>query len=279
MRRADPAQPENSVIVTQAVLETLCEIAVRAGDVVMEVYGGDVTQWTKPDSSPLTEADVRADAVIRSSLNRAFPGVSVVSEETPSAGNGVTDSFFLVDPLDGTKEFISRTGEFTINVAVISRGEPVAGVVYAPATNDMFFAAAALGAFKRSGGHAASLEVTAFNGDRPLRVIGSRSHGGPMLQAWLNALPAEHTYVASGSSLKCCAIAEGKADIYPRFGLTSQWDTAAAQCVLEQAGGVMLAMDRSRLRYGTDCPMLNPFFAAVGDSRLFDLVPVVERKN
>ena len=267
------------MIVTQAVLETLCEIAVRAGEVVMEVYGSDLTQWTKPDSSPLTEADVRADAVIRSSLNRAFPGVTVISEETPSTGNGLTDTFFLVDPLDGTKEFISRTGEFTINIAAISRGEPVAGVVCAPATDDVFFAAAASGAFKRSGGHVASLGVKTFDGDRPLRVIGSRSHGGPMLQAWLNALPGEHTFVASGSSLKCCTIAEGKADIYPRFGLTSQWDTAAAQCVLEQAGGVMLAMDRSRLRYGTDCPMLNPFFAAVGDGRLFALVPVVERSD
>jgi 3'(2'), 5'-bisphosphate nucleotidase len=263
------------VIVTQAVLETLCDIAVRAGEVVMEIYGGDLTHWTKPDSSPLTEADVRADAVIRSSLNRAFPGVTVISEETPSAGNAMTDTFFLVDPLDGTKEFISRTGEFTINVAVISRGEPVGGVVYAPATDDMFFATAVSGAFKRSAGRVVSLRVKTFDGDRPLRVIGSRSHGGPMLQAWLDALPGEHTFVASGSSLKFCAIAEGKADIYPRFGLTSQWDTAAAQCVLEQAGGVMLAMDRSRLRYGTDCPMLNPFFAAAGDRRLLDLVPVV----
>ena len=262
--------------VTQTVLETMCEITARAGDVVMEVYGGVVSHSTKPDSSPVTEADVRADAVIRSALNRAFPGVTVISEESPPAARGPRESFFLVDPLDGTREFISQTGEFTVNVALISRGQPVAGVVCAPVTGDLFFAAAGMGAFKRSGENSASLEVATFEGDRPLRVIGSRAHGGFMLQSWLNTLPVEYTFAASGSSLKCCCIAEGKADIYPRFGHTSQWDTAAAQCVLEQAGGVMLAMDRSRLRYGADRPMQNPFLAAVGDSRLFALLPVVE---
>lgn len=256
-------------------LQRVCDIAARAGAAIMEVYGRDHISWTKDDASPLTEADVRADAVIRTALETAFPGVPILSEESRDDEPADADVFFLVDPLDGTKEFLSRNGEFTVNIALVDRGQVAAGVVHAPAIGELFFASAATGAVKRAGGLDRPVLAARLAGDgvSPLRVIGSRSHGGAELEAWLATLEQPYTFVAAGSSLKICRVAEGAADIYPRFGLTSQWDTAAAQGVLEAAGGAMTGLDRKPLRYGLARPVLNPWFAAVGDIRALDLLP------
>jgi 3'(2'),5'-bisphosphate nucleotidase len=235
----------------------------------MAVYGTDFAAWQKDDASPLTQADLRADAVIRRRLEAAFPGVFILSEESRSSAVPLSQdgAFFLVDPLDGTKEFLKRNDEFTVNIALVHRGEPVAGVVLAPALGELYFAACGVGAWKRSrSGEAVALQV-ALPGE-PLRVIGSRSHGGEALVRWLSLLPCEHTFVAAGSSLKFCRIAEGRADVYPRMGPTSQWDTAAGQAVLEVAGGVVLAADGTPLRYGLDRPNLNPNFIALADPSL-----------
>lgn len=260
------------MMVTSEQLETLCGIAQAAGREVMAVYASDFAAWTKADASPLTEADLRADAVIRQGLEVAFPGVFILSEESSSESVGAVGSFFLVDPLDGTKEFLKRNDEFTVNIALVYQGQVVAGVVLAPALGELYYAARGLGAFKRSAGGVAVLQVADFEEGKPLRVIGSRSHGGDALAAWLATLPHEHSFVAAGSSLKFCRIASGDADIYPRFGLTSQWDTAAAQCVLETAGGAVLDLTGNPLRYGLERPVLNPQFVAVGDKRLNDLI-------
>lgn len=258
--------------VTDERLHTLCGIAEAAGREVMAVYGSDFASWRKHDQSPLTEADLRADAVIRQGLAAAFPKMFILSEESSSAAVEDAGTFFLVDPLDGTKEFLKRNDEFTVNIALVHRGVPVAGVVLAPALGELFYAAQGLGAWKRSAAGTVPLQVAKHAAARPLRVIGSRSHGGEALAAWLASLPQEHTFVAAGSSLKFCRIAEGQADIYPRFGPTSQWDTAAAQCVLEGAGGAVTDLAGAPLRYGLDRPVLNPEFVAVGDRGLNRLV-------
>lgn len=251
----------------QEQLHTLCNIAQAAGCEILAVYNEGGAVWQKEDASPVTEADLRADAVIRQGLEAAFPGVFILSEESRSAGDQTADVFFLVDPLDGTKEFLKRNGEFTVNIALIQQGVPIAGVVYAPALGELFYAARGLGAWKQCVGDAAQmLQVASLAPNEPLRVIGSRSHGGGKLAAWLAALGRPHTFVVAGSSLKFCRIAEGQADLYPRFGPTSQWDTAAAQCVLDAAGGAVLDWDRRPLCYGLQKPILNPEFVALADT-------------
>jgi 3'(2'), 5'-bisphosphate nucleotidase len=190
--------------------------------------------------------------------------VFILSEESVSAGPAQADTFFLVDPLDGTKEFLKRNGEFTVNIALIQAGRPVAGVVLAPATGVLYAAAFDVGAWRRNAQGETVLQVATRAAGDSLRIIGSRSHAAPEMQAWLDALGAPHEFVAVGSSLKFCRIAEGAADIYPRFGLTSQWDTAAGQCVLEVAGGTVTSLSGESLLYGLERPVLNPHFFAFG---------------
>jgi 3'(2'),5'-bisphosphate nucleotidase len=227
----------------------------------MAVYATDFASWSKDDDSPLTQADLRSDDVIRRGLEAAFPGVFILSEESQPQDVAPRERFFLVDPLDGTKEFLKRNDEFTVNIALIEQGRPVAGVVLAPALGQLYFAAQGLGAFRRTA--QGDLGLRTQPPATPLRVIGSRSHGGDALQAWLGKLQCDHAFVAAGSSLKFCRIAEGQADVYPRHGPTSQWDTAAGQAVLECAGGAVLDANGDELRYGTQRPILNPFFMAL----------------
>lgn len=250
---------------TVETLATLCTIARAAGREIMDVYARDFTHSRKEDHSPLTEADLRADQVIRESLTREFPGVFILSEESASTleGDGPPRTFFLVDPLDGTKEFLKRNDEFTVNIALVQDGEARAGVVYAPALQELFYGALGVGAWKAGAdGEPTPMRCRAPSAGTPLRVMGSRSHGGDAMAAWLAKLGA-HEFVAAGSSLKFCRIAEGAADIYPRMGPTSQWDTAAAQAVLQAAGGAVLGPDGEPLRYGLDRPILNGHFVAL----------------
>ncbi len=251
-----------------AFLQLLCDVALAAGREVMAVYAeGGIRSWAKEDASPLTEADLRSDAVIRAGLEHHFPGVYILSEESTSGASNGDGPFFLVDPLDGTKEFLKRNDEFTVNIALIDEGRPVAGVVFAPALDELFYAARGLGAWKRTSQRTLPLRA-GYEPDTALRVIGSRSHGGEALARWLAQLRGEHSFVGAGSSLKFCRIAEGRADIYPRMGPTSQWDTAAAQAVLEEAGGAVLDPEGQPLRYGLHLPVLNPNFIAVADTSL-----------
>jgi len=249
-------------------LDELCGIAETASREIMAVYSGAIESWTKADASPLTEADLLADAVIRRWLERAFPGVFILSEESCSSGPAQAETYFLVDPLDGTKEFLKRNGEFTVNIALIDKGDPIAGVVQAPALDELFFSARGVGAFKRSEGQTTNLRTTGRSHGEPLRVVASRSHGGEALAAWLAKIGEPYSLVEAGSSLKFCRIAEGRADVYPRPGPTSQWDTAAAQAVLAEAGGVVLDSHGDSLRYGLDRPVLNPFFIALAHPAL-----------
>jgi 3'(2'), 5'-bisphosphate nucleotidase len=247
----------------RAQLEILCDAALAAGREIMAVYRTDFQAWEKDDRSPLTEADLKADAVIRTALEANFSGIFILSEESSSVATpGATaQRFFLVDPLDGTREFLKRNDEFTVNIALVENGEPVAGVVFAPALDELFFAARNVGAWQRVGGRESALgAVTPPTG--PLRVIGSRSHGTDAMGEWLARL-GPHEFVGAGSSLKFCRLAQGRADLYPRLGPTSQWDTGAAQAVLEQAGGQVLDPTGQPLRYGLDRPVLNTHFIAL----------------
>ena len=246
-------------------LEVMCRIAEAAAAEVMAVYAGDIAAWSKPDHSPLTDADLRSDAVIRKGLTAAFPGVFILSEESPADAPGDQDTFFLVDPLDGTKEFIQRNGEFTVNIALVQRGEPVAGVVLAPALGELFFGASGVGAWRKDSGGLLPVRVASPRPDEPLRVIGSRSHGGEALANWLARLDCDYRFVAAGSSLKFCRVAQGLAHIYPRLGPTCQWDTAAGQAVLRAAGGAVLDAGGRPLSYGLLRPALNPHFVALAD--------------
>ena len=247
----------------------LCAIAVEAGQEVMDVYRTAFRVVEKEDRSPLTEADLRADRVIRRGLERAFPQVFILSEESSSRACGPVGCLFLVDPLDGTREFLKRNDEFTVNIALVEDGSPVAGVVLAPALDQLYYAASGVGAWRRFGTNAPEpLRARLPASERPLRVIGSRSHASPELSRWLAQLPVEHTFVPAGSSLKFCRLAEGAADVYPRHGPTSQWDTAAGQAVLQVAGGAVLDASGNELRYGLDRPVLNPPFIAVADRRM-----------
>lgn len=250
--------------VTTGLLETLCAIACEAGRAIMDVYDGEITVIDKADQSPLTEADMRADAIIRARLEAAFPGVYILSEESrsPQQGGAGHAPFFLVDPLDGTREFLKRNGEFTVNIALIADTAPVAGVVYAPALATLYYGGEDLGAWRRDAGGVRRMQAAPWDPSMPLQVIGSRSHGAEALNAWLQTLPCAHEFVAAGSSLKFCRIAEGGAHAYPRFGPTSQWDTAAAHCILNNAGGAVLALDGQPLRYGVALPILNSHFLA-----------------
>jgi 3'(2'), 5'-bisphosphate nucleotidase len=248
------------------LLDAVLDVAVAAGDAIMKIYGKDFGVELKDDRSPLTEADRAAHGIIVDGLNGLPVSLPVLSEESPGedvANRRQWDRFWLVDPLDGTKEFIKRNGEFTVNIALIDRHEPVLGVVVAPAIDVMYKAAAGVGAFCRRNGSWAPIAVRKPAAE-PLRVVGSRSHAGPELQTFLDAL-GPHEITPMGSSLKICLVAEGAADLYPRLGPTSEWDTAAAQAVLIAAGGSMMDLTGQPLAYNARESILNPHFLALGD--------------
>lgn len=233
----------------------------------MAVYGTEFRVGAKDDQSPLTAADLASHDCLVAALDGLHPRYPVVSEEfadEDGEDRAGWETYWLIDPLDGTREFIKRNGEFTVNVALIHQHRPVLGVVYAPALGMMYFAAEGCGAFRQDGdGEPMPIHVTVMARE-PLRVVASRSHGSPELELFLSRL-GRHERVAVGSSLKFCLVAEGGADIYPRIGLTSEWDTAAAQCVVEEAGGAVVDLDGIPLRYNAKPSILNPFFLVYGD--------------
>lgn len=249
-----------------AELEPVVALAWRAGEAIMEVYArgeeAATVEW-KDDRSPLTEADRAGHRVIVDGLRSLTPETPVVSEEgaVPPAESLRDGPFWLVDPLDGTKEFLNRTGEFTVNIALIRARKPVAGVVHAPVLGRSWIGGTD-GAEGREGDRRVPLRVRPARSDR-LRVVASRDHAGPRVKALLEGLPGAET-VSMGSSLKFCVIAEGNADLYFRDGPTMEWDTAAAQAVLEAAGGGVFTLDGEPLRY-TKPDFRNPQFVAVGD--------------
>ena len=248
------------------LIEPVTEIARKAGDAILEVYATDFSVQSKDDDSPLTQADLAAHRVIMAGLGELTPAVPILSEESglpDFAKRSGWGEYWLVDPLDGTKEFVKRNGEFTVNIALIRDRRPVLGVVHVPVLGKTYVGCEGRGATRREGsGEAESISVRTASGS-PIQVVGSRSHRSGGLDQFL-AAAGETEMVPMGSSLKFCVVAEGGADVYPRLGLTSEWDTAAAQAVVEQAGGQVLKVDGAPLDYNSKDDILNPWFIVVG---------------
>jgi 3'(2'), 5'-bisphosphate nucleotidase len=253
-----------------ALHEGAIALAREAAAKILEVYESEFAVQHKDDRSPLTAADLASHRCILAGLEKLAPDIPVLSEESaedvPALVRREWKRLWLVDPLDGTREFIKRNGEFTVNIALIDDGVPVFGVVQQPVTGALWWGSRGRGAFKREGDVDVPLRVRA-PATAPLRVAASRSHRDERTEAFM-AKMGEVEPVGVGSSLKFCMLAEGAMDVYPRFGPTSEWDTAAGQCVLEAAGGQVLDPSGRPFRYNQRARILNGDFIAVGDPAL-----------
>ncbi len=248
--------------------EALLNLAREAGIAILEIYNTDFSVTDKPDKSPLTEADLAAHNIIVSALEQLTPEIPVLSEESsqiPFEIRQTWQRYWLIDPLDGTKEFVKRNGEFTVNIALIEDQRATLGVIYAPVIDKLYYGVVGEGAWMSENGADLVPISVAKQRRNPVQVAGSRSHAGESLRKFLDNL-GEYELLSMGSSLKSCLVAEGKADLYPRLGLTSEWDTGAAQAIVEAAGGQITKLDMQPLRYNTKDSLLNPHFFVFGDS-------------
>lgn len=251
------------------LIHSVIDICRRAAAVVMAVYSQPFEVRHKADQSPVTEADLASDALISRELGALTPKYPVLTEESRCPSFQLRSNwrrYWLVDPLDGTHGFVSRRGDFTINVALVDRHVPVLGVVYIPENESCYHARAGGGAYRtaqREGSRRLRVTETA---EQPIRVVTSRSRRNPATAAFIESL-GEVRLERIGSALKSCRVAEGGADVYPGFSRTSEWDTAAAQCIVEEAGGKIIDTEGSPLRYNTRAELQNPRFLVVGDTR------------
>ncbi|MEM7377369.1 MAG: 3'(2'),5'-bisphosphate nucleotidase CysQ [Pseudomonadota bacterium] len=252
------------------VLPRVIAIARHAGDVINTIYRGDYEVTEKSDDTPLTTADLEAHRDISSALAELTPDIPVLSEESaaaiPFAERHAWDTYWLVDPLDGTREFIKGSGEFSVNIALVRHSESCLGVIYAPVLDVLYFAARGAGAWKvpKAGAEPERIHVRKAPQDKVTVARSRAPTAGPNLQYFLDKLGA-HEEVAMGSALKSCLVAEGRADVYARLGPTSEWDTGAAQCIVEEAGGHICDTAMHELRYNTKESLLNPHFFVTGE--------------
>ena len=248
---------------TDKLIESLLTLSEEAGRAILGVYDGPIKVTVKADDSPLTQADQAAHRLIEEALAQLTPEWPLVSEESNPEQQQlrtIAPCYWLVDPLDGTKEFIQRNGEFTVNIALIRDGAPVFGVVHVPVLGLTYWGGVALGAWRRSDRGVEAIQVRQPQPGEPLTVVGSRSHSNAQTEAYLATL-GSYELISVGSSLKFCLLAEGRAHLYPRLAPTCEWDTAAAQAVLEGAGGRVETLEGTPLRY-SKADILNPFFVA-----------------
>ncbi len=245
-------------------------IARRAGTAILEIYRQNFEVETKQDQSPLTQADLASHELIKTALSGLTPDIPQLSEESEIAPFSTRQrwrEYWLIDPLDGTKEFVNRNGEFTVNIALIRDHEPVLGVVHVPVQDLTYVGLIASGATCSVGATKAQPIQVRLPHATPLIVVGSRSHANPNLTGYLQKM-GEHSLISMGSSLKFCIVAEGGADFYPRLGPTSEWDTAAAHAVVVAAGGEVSTLNGEPLGYNFKDSILNPEFVVVGDRSL-----------
>lgn len=259
-------------------MEQLMKTTYKAGKAIMDIYERPIEVESKSDDSPLTAADRVSNDIILSGLNKIFPDIHIISEETRETPYSIRkdwETCWLVDPLDGTKEFIKKNGEFTVNIALIEQGEPVFGIVYLPDKDVLYYGQKGKGAFKVAarGKRAAPIVVSKPEPGGQLKVAGSRSHQSDEIKAFLAAQRKNYGNVqleSAGSALKFCRVAEGHVHVYPRLGPTMEWDTAAGQAVVLAAGGqVVRADDRTPLSYNK-ADLLNPYFIAAADMSLIN---------
>jgi 3'(2'), 5'-bisphosphate nucleotidase len=261
----------------QKLVEDCIALAKKAGDAILEVYqAASAEVQYKKDDSPLTKADLASHKVLVDGLSALTPEIPILSEEDSEISYEVRsqwETFWLLDPLDGTKEFIQRNGDFTVNIALIQKNAPTIGIVYAPVRQQMYYAGVGLGSFLQyANAEPIKLYVEEPTAG-PLRVVVSRSHAGAETEAFVEKLRSKWNQnvevVSVGSSLKLCYIADKSAHVYPRLGPTMEWDIAAAQCVVEQAGGVVLDLQKNRLVYNKP-DLHNPYFIAATSELIMD---------
>lgn len=252
------------------LLQPVLSIAEKAGKVILDIYNSGYDVEKKDDNTPLTTADTAAHNLIVAELAKLTPDIPIISEEQADIPFEIRKSwtrYWLVDPLDGTREFIKRNGEFTVNIALIEHHYPILGAIYVPVSGVSYYAIKNQGAFKKSkNSEPHKIKVREVTNDEIL-IAGSRSHRDTSLDDFLERI-GDHQIISMGSSLKSCLVAEGKVDIYPRLGPTSEWDTAAAQCIVEEAGGHLTNTDLQRLKYNTKDSLLNPHFLVFGDDSI-----------
>lgn len=251
----------------EALVAPVCDIVKQAGQEIMKIYLGGFEVEEKEDRSPRTTADLASHRLICRRLQSLTPDIPVLSEESasvPYSQRMKWKRYWLIDPLDGTREFIKKNGEFTVNVALVIGHAARLGAVYLPVQETCYYAAAGHGAFKQEKEQAACrIRTRVSTPDARPTVCGSRSHAGRALQALLARI-GSHELISVGSSIKTCLVAEGKADLYPRFGPTSEWDTAAAHCIVHEAGGSLVDTQLRDVRYNTKDSLLNPSFIVFG---------------
>ena len=255
----------------------LCELVRQAGQRIMSFYGNGAPVTWKKDASPLTAADRASHDFLMQALQSVLPGATVVSEESDNLTNNAIEAaglFWLVDPLDGTKEFLKRTNEFTVNVALMQDVSPVFGVVHAPAMGLTYYGGREFGAWRQSGNESPTAISTRPAAASEPEVVASKDHAGPLVRAMLTRLNKPRLQ-SMGSSLKFCLVAEGKADVYLRDLPTMEWDTAAAQCIVEAAGGAVYSLDGKPLRYNKP-GLKNPAILTVGDTE-FDWLSLISQ--
>ena len=264
-----------SAIELETISSEILDISHRAGRAILDVYEQDFSVRHKKDNSPLTDADLASHTIICDALAALTPDIPLLSEESTEidfATRSGWNPYWLIDPLDGTREFVNRNGQFTVNIALISNHAPVFGVVYVPVTGVTYTGIGKHGASRQDPGLTpVPIHVRKPCAD-PVVVIGSRSHANPKLQHHLAAI-GDYEMVSMGSSLKFCLLAEGKADFYPRLGPTSEWDTAAAHAVVNAAGGQIITLDGEPLQYNRKESLLNPEFLVIADSSRDWLTP------
>jgi 3'(2'), 5'-bisphosphate nucleotidase len=256
----------------QSILNDVKQVAKKAGDAIMAIYNSDdFDVQIKGDDSPLTKADLAAHRIIVDYLREKYADIPCLSEESKNITFDDRKDWtqcFIIDPLDGTKEFIARNGEFTVNIALVVEGKPILGVIYAPVLETTYSAAKGIGAFKQiTGSDNNPIKVRSLqqkDGKDHFTVVASRRHGLDKVETLCQNFPS-YDLTSKGSSLKMCLVAEGAADLYPRLALTSEWDTAAAQAIVEEAGGQLLQLDYSDMTYNQKECLLNPFFLVLGD--------------
>ena len=254
------------------LLLDVCNVSIEAGKVILNFYNNDIEVTHKEDLSPLTKADLASNKIILESLTKLNSNIPILSEESLVDWSIRKNwkKYWLVDPLDGTKEFIKKNGEFTVNIALIEDNNPILGVVYVPAKSLLYLAEKNKGSFKTN----TKNKLENFEGIQKIlvssqtnraRVIGSRSHSNATFDNWVKEKFPNADIVQAGSSLKFCLIAEGKADIYPRFGPTSEWDIAAGHMIVNEAGGKIRTFQNDSIKYNTKENIINPEFYAIGN--------------
>jgi len=257
------------------LLLKVCNIAIKAGEEILKYYTKDIHVTHKDDSSPLTKADLASNKIIMNALQQLDRTIPILSEESLVEWKERKNwtKYWLVDPLDGTKEFIKQNGEFTVNIALIENNKPILGVIFTPVKFDLYFAQKNYGSYKiNSSSKLINLQeaekIFVSNQSSIKRIIGSRSHSNQTFDSWVNQNFPNSEIVQAGSSLKFCLVAEGAADIYPRFGPTSEWDIAAGHIIVNEAGGRVNTFEDTEINYNQKEDLLNPQFYAIGNYKI-----------